>query len=154
MGGALAPEWCGAYVRLGVEHRLPVVLTRDLDSYGPHRPHLRGVAAEAFAELVDQADSTGLPLFDLVLETDFNRPPGAAADEVQRQLFNRIGDGLTFLALHPNAPGEIEVIEPGQAHVRIDEYTALRSASFRAWRDGLDVEWIGMRRLRDQLRAA
>ena len=53
-------------------------------------------------------------------------------------------DGLTFFALHPNAPGELEAIEPDTAHIRIAEYELLRSDDVAAWL-GPDVERIGMR---------
>ena len=38
MGAALAPEFCATYLALGVEYRLPVLLTRTLGGYGPSVP--------------------------------------------------------------------------------------------------------------------
>ncbi len=67
-------------------------------------------------------------------------------------MFADVADGLTFFALHPNAPGELEAIEPDTAHIRIAEYELLRGGDVAAWL-GPDVERIGMRQLRDELRS-
>ncbi len=83
---------------------------------------------------------------DRALAADRRHPP-------RRPHGRRAGAGLTFLALHPNAPGELEAIEPATAHIRTDEYHLLRDERFLAWWRAQDVEPIGMRALRDTLRA-
>ena len=77
-----------------------------------------------------------------------SRPARATSD-----LLGTVGDGLTFLALHPNAPGELEAIEPATAHIRTDEHELFASAAWAAWLAAQDLELIGMRALRDELRA-
>jgi chitin disaccharide deacetylase len=149
MGTALAPEFCAAYVRLGVDYRLPVLLTRTVAGYGPSVPHLVGVTDEEFSAFVASAAAHGLPLFDFVGETPWNRDPSEPAAPVYRELFAGVSDGLSFLALHPNAPGEIEAIEPGSAYIRTAEYELFGSVEFGAWVEAQDIEPIGMRRLRD-----
>ena len=60
MGTALAPEFCAAYLALGVEYRLPILLTRTLHAYGPSVPHLVGVSEADYAAYVDRRGrSTG-----------------------------------------------------------------------------------------------
>ena len=66
-------------------------------------------------------------------------------------LFADVPDGLTFFALHPNAPGELEVIEPDTAHIRTAEYDLLRNVDVVAML-GPDVERVGMGALRDAVR--
>jgi chitin disaccharide deacetylase len=154
MGTALAPEFCAAYLALGVEYRLPILLTRTLSAYGPSVPHLVGVAEAEYATYATAAADQGLPLFDAVGETPWERDPSAPADAVYRALFSGVPAGLSFLALHPNAPGEIEAIEPTSAQIRTTEYELFGDDRFRAWLHGLvDVELIGMRGLRDAYRA-
>jgi hypothetical protein len=63
-----------------------------------------------------------------------------------------IGPGLTFVCLHCNVPGEVELIEPDTAYLRAEEYALMRSAGFRDWLAGLALEIIGMRPLREELR--
>jgi chitin disaccharide deacetylase len=154
MGTALAPEFCAAYLALGVEYRLPILLTRTLPAYSPSVPHLVGVSEADYAAYATAAGEHGLPLFDAVGETPWDREPSDPAEPVYRDLFIGLPVGLSFLALHPNAPGEIEAIEPESAHIRTAEYELFGDARFGAWVDGLgDVELIGMRGLRDAFRA-
>jgi chitin disaccharide deacetylase len=149
MGSALAPEWCNRYVALGIEYRVPILLTKTLSAYGPNN-HLAGVEESAFASFVATARDDGLPIFDAVLETDFGRPAGQPVD--YRSLIAAATGDLVFCAFHPNAPGEVEVIEPGTCHVRTDEYSLFSSAAWSDWLQGQSFRLIGMRELRDRYR--
>lgn len=151
MGSALAPEFCAAYVRVGLDYRVPVLLTSTLAGYGP-RNHLADVDDDALAAFVATARDAGLPVFDLVLETDFARPANRAAD-YQRVLTGH-DDQLVYCAFHPSAHGDVEVIETGTSHVRTDEYDLFRTSQWRAWLDASGNELVGMRSLRDEWRAA
>jgi chitin disaccharide deacetylase len=150
MGSALAPEWCDRYVALGVEYRIPILLTKTLSAYGPNN-HLAGVGETVFASFVEAARAAGLPIFDAVLETDFGRPAGHPVD--YRTLIGGATGDLVFCAFHPNAPGEVEAIEPGTCHVRTDEYSLFSSAAWADWLGTQDVALIGMRGLRDRFRS-
>lgn len=152
MGSALAPEWCDRYVALGVEYRVPVLVTRRLSAYDPHG-HLGAVTDADFAPFVDAARAAGLPVFDRVLETDFSRPRGAPVDYRAKLLAG--GEGLLFCAFHPcrPGPGEIEFIEPHAHHVRVDEYELFRDSEWIEWVRSASFASIGMRQLRDEWRA-
>ncbi|NBO68525.1 MAG: ChbG/HpnK family deacetylase, partial [Actinobacteria bacterium] len=154
MGATLAPEFCAIYIRLGVEFKLPVLLTRTLSSYGPNK-HLSGVSDDQFAPFVESAKAKKLPVFERVLETNFARPASVElADDAYQNLFSQKFSGLTFAALHPNAPGEVEVIEPKQFHVRTREYEIFRSTNYLAWLSEKKIKPIGMREIRDEMRSA
>ncbi|MEQ1701982.1 MAG: polysaccharide deacetylase family protein [Ilumatobacteraceae bacterium] len=152
MGAALAPEFCNRYLRLGVDYHLPVLLTATLEGYAPRTPHLSDVSDERFAPFVDYARKIGLPVFDQVVETDFGRPVSRPAD--YRAVFAGITGALSFCAFHPAAAGDINVIEPGSCHVRIDEYELFRTGEWQQWLSEQSIELIGMRGLRDDYRAA
>jgi hypothetical protein len=152
MGATLAPEFCDIYLRLGADYRVPVLMTTTLAGYSPNN-HLAGATEDDFAPFVARARADGQPLFDAVLETDWDRPPDVPAESRYRDLFGQVGPGLSFLALHPNAPGELAAIEPDSAHIREDEYALFASAGFRDWLSEQDLQPIGMRELRDQYRA-
>jgi predicted glycoside hydrolase/deacetylase ChbG (UPF0249 family) len=152
MGAVLAPELCDIYLRLGRDLRLPILLTTTLAGYAPNN-HLAGVTEADHAPFVEQARRDGQPLFDVVLETPWDRGSDEPVEPRYRALFQRAGPGLSFLALHPNAPGELEAIEPESAHIRTGEYDLLRSDEHRAWLSAQDLELVGMRELRENHRA-
>ncbi len=152
MGSALAPEWCERYVAVGIDYRVPVLITGTLGDYGPCN-HLAGVDEGPFDDAVVAARSAGMPVFDRVLETDFSRPRGRPAD--YRAVLGDLDAGLIYCAFHPNAPGgaEIEVIEPDQFHVRTDEYELFRTAGWKDWLESRPYDPTTMRELRDGWRA-
>jgi chitin disaccharide deacetylase len=152
MGATLAPEFCAIYIALGVEYKLPVLLTKKLSDYGPNN-HVARVTDEQFDEFVVLAEGERMQIFDRVLETDFNRKAVTVLDDLAYQtMFTKNLNGLTFAALHPNAPGEVEVIEPNQFHVRTQEYKIFSSENYLSWLAKKEIKPIGMRELRDEMR--
>jgi hypothetical protein len=151
MGSALAPEWCDRYVALGVEYGLPALISETLGAYGPNN-HLADVTEPQFARFVEQARAAGMPVFGRVLETDFSR----ARDEPHDYpgMLTSAAEALVYCAFHPctPGPGEIERIEPGAHHVRVDEYEFFRTNGWRHWLAESSIEPIGMRELRDAWR--
>ncbi len=149
MGSALAPEWCHRYLGLARDYGVPVLITRTLGAYGPCG-HLAGVTEEEFAPFVAAAVDAGLPVFDRVLETDFGRPADRAP--AYEEILGAIteDDDLVFCAFHPNAPGpgEIEVIDLGNHHVRTDEHRLFGSPEWQAWLDRQPFTLTAMRDLR------
>ena len=75
-------------------------------------------------------------------------------DLAYQTMFTKNLTGLTFAALHPNAPGEVEVIEPNQFHVRTQEYEIFSSKTYLSWLAKNEIKPIGMCELRDELRLA
>jgi chitin disaccharide deacetylase len=156
MGSAMAPEWADRYVALGIDYRLPVLLTSRLADYGPNG-HLQGATEDRFAPVAQTARWAQLPLFTRVIETDFGRDRDATPDAVARIRagLGGLDDGLVYAAMHPCRPGgEIEHIEPDQHHVRTDEYEEFSDPAWRGWLDSQPFEVIGMRALRDEWRAS
>jgi len=153
MGSALAPEWCDRYVAVAAEYGVPALITSRLSGYDPHN-HLADVSDEQFDRFVQQARSVGMPVFDRVLETDFGRPRGGAFD--YRAKLASGGDGLIYCAFHPcrPGPGEVEAIEPHAHHVRVDEYELFRMDEWADWLQQQSFAVIGMRELRDEMKAA
>ena len=75
------------------------------------------------------------------------------AETAYRAIFAEISEGLTFLSMHFNAPGDFEVINPEFAHIRTEEYALFRTARIGQWVKEFGIELIGMRALRDEIRA-
>jgi hypothetical protein len=74
------------------------------------------------------------------------------SDKAYRALIQALPPGITFLALHPNAPGDIETIVPPRAHFRTDEYRLLGNGRIAEWLQAAGIMPLGMRPLRDLYR--
>lgn len=150
MGVVMTPEFCDIYVRIGIDYDLPVLLTPSLATYGPIH-NLGDVDDTRYRECVGKAREAGFLIFDRVLETPWDRT--APVGDVYRDMLASVGTDDCYFALHPNAPGEIEVIEPDSSHFRTDEYDLFRDGGFRDWLTLQPFDVIGMRTLRDEFRA-
>jgi predicted glycoside hydrolase/deacetylase ChbG (UPF0249 family) len=139
----LCPRYIDVYTTLGREERVPVLLCRQDAAYGNME---KGAAIDA---AIDAADDEGLPVFDRVLETPWQRGTSVEAD--YDTLFDRIGPGRNYLALHFNMPGEIAAIEAPNS-VRPEEYAHFCTRHVRDRLMSDDIELTGMRGLRDELR--
>lgn len=152
MGAALSPEFCEIYIRLGLEYRLPILLTSTIAAYTPN-DNLVGVTEKAHASGVDKARAAGFEIFDAALQTTWGRPQSKPAEPAYKAIIESVREGLTFFCLHFNAPGELELIEPRSAYIRTEEYDVFRSEAFADWLLTQDLDIIGMKPLRDELRA-
>jgi hypothetical protein len=149
MGTALAAEFADIYLRLGRDYRLPVLFPRRWDNYGAALK-LGAVDPNRHAARLRKLERRGHPVIDLFVETPWN----AMGDEAAyRRILADVRPGITFLAFHPNHPGDIETIDPPRARCRISEAQLFQNAAFIAevHRHGLTL--IGFRDLRDRLRA-
>ena len=148
MGAVLAPEFVDLYISLGADYDVPIVFPRSIQTYGPS--HNFGTLDDApYRARAAVLASAGLPVADRVLETPWHvdRPATARYGEMLR----KIGAGFTFVALHANAPGELEAIEPDSARIRIDEWDLFRDPDFRVLLDALPGR-TSMRAVRDAMR--
>ncbi len=149
MGAVLAPEFVGSYVRVAQAFRLPLLMCPTLATYGgPH--NMAGITEDSFAPGVAAARAAGFMIFDKITETGWSDcdDPGAR----YRAMFAALPQGLNFLALHPAAPGEIEVIDRRFHALRTAENALLRSPGFRDWLADQDLTPVGMRPFRADFR--
>ena len=150
MGTAQMPEFVGISRRLAEEYRLPMLLVKDLSRYNPASYAGPLDPADYDAEVV-KARAAGEPIFEIVHETPWARKTDA--ETAYRAIFAEIGPGLTFLSMHFNRPGDFETINPEWAHIRTEEYALFRTAKIKEWVKEFGIEVIGMRPLRDEMRA-
>ncbi len=149
MGAALLPSLVEIYLRMGREYRLPVLLPRHFQDYASVLD-FAGVPLEPYGPLFARLEAEGWPLVD-----HFRMTPGVASaesDTAYRDLVAALPPGLTMIALHPNASGDIESIVPDKAHFRTDEYRLLRDPAFREFIAAQGVRTVGFRALRALLR--
>lgn len=150
MGTALCPEFVDIYVRLGLDYKLPILLVKDYDTFNP-RSYSGPMSNDNYYAALARAKASGFAVFDLVQETVWNRTEDA--ETTYRRIYQNLPDGLTFLSLHFNTPGDFEVIEPSHAHIRTDEYALFKTGKTKQWTAELGLDVVGMRELRDDLRA-
>jgi predicted glycoside hydrolase/deacetylase ChbG (UPF0249 family) len=150
MGTVMCPEFVEIYLRLGIDYRLPILLVKNYDTYNP-RTYSGPMSNERYDAVLAEARTKGFPIFEAVFETPWQRTTGA--EPAYREMFRSIPEGLTFLSLHFNAPGDFEVVEPAYAHIRTDEYALFKTPRIAEWvRDG-GLEVIGLRGIRGRLRS-
>jgi predicted glycoside hydrolase/deacetylase ChbG (UPF0249 family) len=150
MGVVMMPEFVDIYHRLGRDYDVPILLPKDLHAFNP-MSYAGPASTGRYDEVVEKARALSEPVFDVVIESPWARTMDAAS--AYRQMFAAIPEGLTYLALHFNAPGDFEAIEPEFAHIRTDEYAFFRSGEAEALIAEHQIEVIGMRPIREQLRA-
>jgi chitin disaccharide deacetylase len=150
MGTVMCPEFVDIYLRLGREYRLPLLLVKDYTTFNP-RLYSGPMSLEPYETALKAARAVGFPIFDLVLETPWQRQTDAAT--AYYDMFRTIPTGLTFLSLHFNKPGDFEVIEPEFAHIRTEEYALFKSAQIADWVKEFELELVGLKSFRDDLRA-
>ena len=149
MGTAQMPEFVALYRRLGRDYRLPVLLVKDLSGYNPVS-YAGSVDTAGYDAEVAAARAAGEPIFEIVFETPWDRKTDA--ETAYRAIFAKVPDGLTFFSMHFNAPGDFEAISE-DAYIRTEEYALFRTPRIGEWVKEFGIEVIGMRGLRDELRA-
>jgi predicted glycoside hydrolase/deacetylase ChbG (UPF0249 family) len=151
MGGALCPALVEAYCRVGRDYRLPVLLPRRGEYYA-RVLKADASAAALWADAAARLEAEGMPLLD-----DFRMTPGVPSEEsdaAYRMLVETLPEGITFVAVHPNAPGDIETIIPPRAHFRTDEVRIFGSGRMATWLAAANVQTVGMRPFLDAYREA
>lgn len=151
MGTVLFPPFAPIYARLARDYRLPVFAVR---------PDAKALAARGFAgavavfeALVAQLDPAAIPVLDGFDVDSLDFPPGDGLAHNRRRL-ERLGPGVSWLVCHAAKGGEeLEAITPRGAHARDFERTFYGGESGRRALEEAGIRSIGMRALRDLLRA-
>ncbi|MHB1355558.1 MAG: polysaccharide deacetylase family protein [Anaerolineae bacterium] len=150
MGTVLHPYLAEAYVSLGTEFRLPVMVPRNLPApQNPAEAILR-TSIESVLSLMDEAN---LPIVDHIASCS---APTANRLAGYLDLIDALPPGITHLLYHAAVPGpEIEAIDRGNWALRVADYQTILDPAFQtAIADRPNVQIIGYRALRDQLRAS
>jgi predicted glycoside hydrolase/deacetylase ChbG (UPF0249 family) len=152
MGAALAPEFLPGTLRLAERFRLPLLLPRRIETY---------LAMLRMGELDARHYADAAPHRWVAPIDSFAMTPGHApgdAESAYRRLLDTLAPGVTYVALHPNQPGDIEAITArhprAQPHWRTDEAALFGSGRPAQWLAEAGIARSGMRAMRDAMRAA
>jgi predicted glycoside hydrolase/deacetylase ChbG (UPF0249 family) len=134
MAAAMLTELLPTHIGLAREHGMLPVLPRSI-RFAPD--------PAAYEQAIAALDAAGLPLPD-----HFRGTLPVSAPEAQRayrQMIESLPDGITHIALHCTAPGEIAAIAPDHAGWRMREYALLDQGLIRSCCRLSDVTAIGYR---------
>jgi chitin disaccharide deacetylase len=135
---------------MGMDYKLPILLVKDYNTFNP-RSYSGPMTNDNYEAALARAKAKAFPVFDLVQETLWSRT--SDCETAYHKIFRSLPAGLTFLSLHFNAPGDFEVVEPEQAHIRTDEFALFQRGPIREWVGENALEVVGMREIRDDLRS-
>ena len=150
MGTAFDLKFVDSYFRLAHEYRLPAFVprlrARDLPTHGlPDR-------LADYARRIDAAEASGLPIFDHFDADSLEFPPGTGLAHNETRL-GRLGPGLSYLITHCAEGGaELESITRDWRQ-RDEEHRIYSDGSMRAALESRGMRTIGMRALRELVRA-
>lgn len=155
MGAALLPPLLPSYVEMGFEYGAPVLLPRVVDDYTLSLKML-SLEPQAWMRLVCEVEERGMPLIDWFRITPDHHPAGRDADraDLYEAILRALPPGITYFSLHPNVPGDINVIVPDRAYWRTFEYNYFRSERLADFLAAERIVPIGYRELRDLMRRA
>lgn len=142
MGTAWQPEFIDAYIALGDEFQLPVVVTQDVQSLSaPHRD---------LDSVFDRLRQQGNPVFQKFLTTPFELKHPSITD--YQGILDQSVEGLNWCGFHFAVPGDIELVTD-DASTRVEEYNVFNSHNSRRELFPEDAELVGMREFRREMRA-
>ena len=153
MGSALIPSLADIYLRLGIDYDVPIVFAADADLFkllelqtARLQEHHRRLATGMIA--------AGLPPVDFARVTPLYGGSFASSpsEGVYDAAIRDLKPGVTFFALHPNKPGDIETIDPRSAEWRGFEYRYFQSAHLANLLAQEGIHAIGMRAVYDLVR--
>ena len=151
MGTALAPEFVEITLRLARDYGLPVLFPRHWDGFGgPAALRLGDLSVDDHATRVAVLEAAGQPIIDRFIESHWEAAPDKAPH--YRAIIESAEPGVTFLAFHCNAPGDIEVIDPPRAHTRTDELALFQDTAFLGWVAAQGLDLVGFRAIREACR--
>ncbi len=149
-GTCLMPRLAPVYAALARRYRLPLFIVRP-DAQALAR--LGGAAAASmYGSLVDSLEADGIPILDGFDADSLDFAPGEGEAHNARRLAG-LGVGINYLVCHPARGGEeLSAITP-DAHARDFERSFYGGDAGRRALEAAGVRSVGMRPLRDLVRA-
>lgn len=149
MGTVLFPAFVEVYAKVAASYRLPAFAAR------PDAKVLAKAGLQGFEPILrtamEKMDALGLPILDAVDLFSLDFAPGGGEAHTRTRL-DRMGQGVTYLILHPAKDGdELRAISK-DAHARAFEHAFYGSQRGRDAFAAAGIKTLGMRPFRDLLR--
>lgn len=151
MGSCFIPQLVDVYLALGQEYGIPVFAYQSADSY--MRQHGISDLAAHRQRLVANLHASGMPVMDYIrISVCYTQMPAPAPSaELYEEILRSLEPGITYFMLHPNAPGDIEMIDPSSAPWRIFEYKYFQSTRLDNFLAQEGIKSVGFRAIYDLL---
>ena len=151
MGTVFFPPFVPIYAKLASAYRLPALAVRP-EAKALARAGLAG-AAPILQKVCDALEAAGLPILDGLDANSLDFSAGAGDAHTSGRL-DALGHGVTYLIIHPAKDGEeLRAIAP-DAHARAFEHQFYGSQRGRDRFAKEGIRTVGMRALRDLVRAS
>lgn len=136
MAAAMLPELLPCHVALTREYRLVAVLPKRI-RFAPD--------PDSYARAVASVEQAGFLLPDAFRAT--LAVPAELTRSSYRQMIETLDPGITHIALHCAAPGDIEAISPQHAPWRIREHALLAEHAVNDWCTAAGISLLGYREI-------
>ena len=158
MGTALSGKFQDIYLKLSKEYKIPAIFPRSYKNYNEvcQSNEIQNKGLQGMEEIDQNEYDQKVKYLEeserLFIIDQFAMSPFAKRNENAKLIKNIVANlnpGLTYLALHCNSPGEIEVIDPEQSHVRIEEYALAKDQGFINWIQSIDnLHLLSMKKIK------
>ena len=153
MGAPMVPELREFFVQLGFEYQVPVLLLRSFSDHKRVMGFGDPMQQEELTRIVASLEAKGMFFPDWFRITPlYGGVTGEPSAEIYEDVLRNLSPGVTYFALHPNAPGDIEMIGPDTASWRTFEHEYFRSERARDFLAAEQITPIGYREIRDAMR--
>ncbi len=150
MGTAFFPPFVDIYGKLACEYRLAVFAVRP-SAAAVERV---GGGLGKLMEVLDEVEAAGIPMLDHFCADSLGFAEGRGQSHNEKRLA-KLETGVNYVICHPAAGGEeLTAVTPDSAHAREFERTFYGGDAGRSALERAGVKTVGMREIRDLVRAA
>ena len=153
MGAPMIPELRDYYVQLGFEYQVPVLLFRSIDGHMRTMGYGDNVQQDELRCTIASLEAKGMLFPDWFRITPiYGGATGEPSAQLYEDLLHNLSPGVTYFSLHPNTPGDIEMISRDIASWRTFEYDYFRSERATEFLAMEQITTIGYREIRAAMR--
>jgi predicted glycoside hydrolase/deacetylase ChbG (UPF0249 family) len=147
MGTLAHPKFIPAYVQLGQQHKLPVMLPVDGESDLQELGLTKESAINATQFIKQEVNTRELIQIDRIIGLRLDQPEERLAQA--KLAFGSLQPGLTHFVIHPakDTP-ELRAVTPSTWQCRVGDYETFQSDELRAYIKDIGIQVIGYRPLR------
>lgn len=151
MGTIMSPLFIQSYIQSAASRLLPSMLPRT-DAQGLEMMGTSAEELQAYAPIMQQLETMGLPMVNGLLSMPLNEPSEITQMEMAKDILGNLPVGITHFVLHPSLDTtELRSIAPDWES-RVANYNVFMSDELKIFLEREDFKLIGYRQIRDAMR--